>query len=85
SLRNYDRSQAVLPSRPDLDALDFIALDDVNTMMAIEEANELKPFALSNRQVDQLMAFLNALTDPDSLNLMHSLPETVPSGLVVAD
>ncbi|MET0084321.1 MAG: cytochrome c peroxidase [Sedimenticola sp.] len=85
SLRNYDRSQAVLPSRPDLDALDFIALDDVNTMMAIEEANELKPFALSNRQVDHLMAFLNALTDPDSLNLMHSLPETVPSGLVVAD
>lgn len=85
SLRNYNPDQLILPSREDLDALDLVALNDFDTIEAILEANELKRYEFSKRDIDRLIAFLNALTDPSSLNLIHSLPETVPSGLPVAD
>ncbi|AKT38600.1 cytochrome-c peroxidase [Chondromyces crocatus] len=40
---------------------------------------------LKDEEVADLMAFLSALTDPRSLNLMHLIPDSVPSGLPVAD
>jgi len=85
SLENYDPSQLVLPSRVDLDEKDLVALSDAGTIEAIKDASEIRRYYLTDRDIDRLVAFLNALTDPSSLNLMHSLPETVPSGLEVAD
>ncbi|EYF03235.1 Methylamine utilization protein mauG precursor [Chondromyces apiculatus DSM 436] len=40
---------------------------------------------LSDKEVVDLMAFLSSLTDPRSLNLMHLVPDTLPSGLPVDD
>ncbi len=86
SLRAYDRSQAVLPSRPDLDALDFLALDNPASRLALEAANTLDPVSgLSDSQIDDLIAFLGALTDPGSLDLRHTVPKRVPSGLPLAE
>jgi cytochrome c peroxidase len=46
----------------------------------IAAANEL-----TNRQVEDLLAFLRALTDPSSRDLSGVVPESVPSGLPVTD
>lgn len=40
---------------------------------------------LTDDEVADLMAFLSALTDPSSLNLLHLIPGSVPSGLPVDD
>jgi cytochrome c peroxidase len=92
SINSYDRTQAVLPSRPDLDALDFVIMDhqDVVDEIAEEAAAEFEELAaqprdLSDRDVDDLIAFLNALTDPAALDLRHLVPTRVPSGLPLAD
>ncbi|MHC4993301.1 MAG: cytochrome-c peroxidase, partial [Planctomycetota bacterium] len=80
SLHGYDTSQAVLPSRPDLDAHDFVVMQDGKRRREIARACELKPRGLSDRQVEQLIAFLHALTDPRSLDYRHEVPSKVPSG-----
>jgi cytochrome c peroxidase len=85
SLRSYDRDQAVLPFRADLNAIDFQLLDDATVMNAIAAANELGPRDLSETDIDRLMDFLWALTDPISTDLRHTVPEAVPSGLPLAD
>ncbi len=38
---------------------------------------------LSNQQVADLIAFLEALTDPKALDLSQQIPATVPSGLPI--
>ena len=85
SLHNYDQSQARLPSREDLDAFDFIVMDNPDSRNAIADANELFPANLSEKEFDDLMSFLNALTDPDALDLRHNVPGSVPSGLTLAE
>jgi cytochrome c peroxidase len=85
SLNHYDRSQSVLPSRLDLDELDFIATNNPNTRFEIEQRIEIPKIILSEHEFDDLMAFLFALTDPKHLDLRHTVPKSVPSGLTLAD
>lgn len=44
-----------------------------------------EPIVLSETELDNLMAFLSALTDPAALDMTAWVPATVPSGLPVAD
>ena len=85
SLYNYDSSQAVLISRPDLDSEDFITMSDADRVNYIAAYNGLPAMAYSERQVDLIMDFLNALTDPISLDLRANFPRSVPSGLSIVD
>ena len=85
ALNNYDQSQAVLPSRPDLDALDFITMDDQDRVDFIAAHNELPLMGYSDEDVDRIIDFLNALTDPSSIDLRSDLPRSVPSGLPLAE
>ena len=85
SLERYRRGDARLPSRADLDAQDFVVHDDPASREAIAQACELGPTWLSHEQVDQLIAFLHALTDPGSLDLRKTVPERVPGGLPIFD
>lgn len=85
SLLNYDQQQAVLPSRVDLDANDFIVMNDENRRSAIAAANELQPTALREKEVDALIAFLQALTDPAALDMRSDVPSSLPSGLPLAE
>jgi len=85
SLRNYDPTQAVLPSRPDLDALDFAALSQPAVVEAIAAVTQPPVQEIDDEEVEDLVAFLGALTDPDSLDLRHIVPPRVPSGLPLAD
>lgn len=85
SLENFDRSQVRMPSRSDLDDLDFDAMDDPLVVAAIAAANELPVGNLSDRQIGFLIDFLNALTDPAMLDLRQDVPRQLPSGLPLAE
>ncbi len=85
SLNNYDTSQAVLPSRADLDALDFVVQNDPARRQAIANANELAPISLSDRDVERIVAFLQALTDQSCIDLRRDVPASLPSGLPLFD
>lgn len=80
ALTAYDRSQAVFPA---LQADDWRALDDAEETARIAAANELAPVSLSDREVADLLAFLNALTDEAAVAGRLGIPEAVPSGLPV--
>ena len=86
-LENYDTTQAVLPSRTDLDALDFVHHGVQINRDAIAAAIDplAAPVNLNDRKVGLLIDFLHALTDPASADLRSTLPMTVPSGLPLAD
>jgi cytochrome c peroxidase len=85
ALHHYDAGQAVRPSRPDLDARDLVVQSDPARRAAIAEANEAIPVALGDREVQLLLAFLHALTDPAALDLRAEIPQSVPSGLPIWD
>ena len=86
SLLDYDcDTQPVMPSRDDLDEDDCAVMDSPELLHAIASANELSPKALSDRAVTQIVAFLRALTDPDSVDLRTDVPGEVPSGLPVVE
>jgi cytochrome c peroxidase len=81
----YDPSQAVLPSRADLDALDFAVMDDEELVELIADANELGPWPATDGEVADILAFLHALTDPAMLDLRADVPPSLPSGLPMFD
>jgi cytochrome c peroxidase len=79
SLNHYERSQAILPSSPALNPLDFVVHDDLSRRDAIALANEIEPVYLTDNEIDNLIAFLHSLTDPASLDLRKDVPKSVPS------
>ncbi len=81
SLMRYDPSQAVLPELAGHD--DFPVLADEEELARIAAANELEPVDLSDEEVRQIIAFLEALTDTASVEGRLGIPATVPSGLPV--
>ncbi len=86
ALYTYDPNQAVLPSRPDLDAIDFIVMEDASSVDAIAAAAyDMPTMHYSDRDVDRIIDFLHALTDPASIDLRKDIPASVPSGLPLAD
>jgi len=85
SLFSYDISQVRMPSRVDLDEQDFEVMNDGWRIEQIAQRNELASVDLSEEEVAELMSFLHALTDSASLDLRHTVPSSVPSGLTLAE
>ena len=81
SLKAYNVAQLVLPDLPN--SQDFRATLDPDEQAAIAAANELSPSNLSETEIIQIVAFLNALSDTTSLAGKLGVPQTVPSGLSV--
>ena len=77
---DWNKAQAVLP---DLDVEDWRAFEDPAERDAIAAAYEGPEFALGERQVAQLVAFLDSLTGQGVLAGRLGVPEAVPSGLPV--
>lgn len=81
SLRNYDVSQLPLPFQ-------LTVRDDEATIQwtlaTLDPLIQQVP-ELTDEEVDQLVAFLEALTDPAAVDMRHLIPATVPSGLPVED
>ena len=81
SLRHYARDQAALAALRD--AEDFRILDDPAEVDRIAAANELAPQVLADADIDALIAFLETLTDLQSVQGRLGVPASVPSGLAV--
>lgn len=80
SLASYDPAQLLLPG---FQANDFWVSETSGETDAIATANTLQPAPLSDDDVSYLVAFLNSLTDRQSLDGRLGIPERVPSGLPI--
>ena len=85
SLNSYDREQVSLPGRSDLDAIDFVVMEDPVRREEIAALNELEPSTLKKRELEQLLDFLHSLTDPAAQDMRMDVPPRVPSGLPIWD
>ena len=81
SLKNYDSTQIVMPG---FEAYDLRIISDPVELDLIAEANSLMPVDLSDNQVADIIMFLKALTDPQSVRGALGIPQIIPSGLPVA-
>lgn len=62
---------------------DWVALQDLEMRVAINAAKPGEMPVLSDTQIDDLIAFLDSLTDTSWTSRGLGIPETVPSGLPV--
>jgi cytochrome c peroxidase len=79
SLRNYDPSQLTV-------LLADKCQNQPGSLAAIEQwytDNASAGVQLSDEEMQQLLAFLDSLTSPSALDLNHTIPSSVPSGLPV--
>jgi cytochrome c peroxidase len=80
SLRNYDVGQLT-------ELLAETCQDQPETLAAILKwytpENASEGVKLSEQEMQALLAFLDSLTSPSALDLSHTIPESVPSGLPV--
>ncbi|CUH51902.1 cytochrome-c peroxidase [Shimia marina] len=60
---------------------DFIVLDRKIDVLQIAGANELPAIDLTDQEVNDIIAFLETLTDYDALKGRFGVPDAVPSGL----
>ncbi|RLA50249.1 MAG: hypothetical protein DRQ65_09210 [Gammaproteobacteria bacterium] len=80
------RIKPVMPSRADLDDIDCIVMDDPTRVQAIAKAAEGYSLVyLDDREIEELLAFLHALTDKSDIDLRSDVPAAVPSGLTLAE
>ncbi len=81
SLRSYDVSQ--LP--PELRETFRGDPASIRAILQRLDPAVSEPLELSDREVNQLLTFLEALTDPRAADLREDIPASVPSGLPIAD
>jgi cytochrome c peroxidase len=79
SLRRYDPGQV----KPELQSAVHADSATVELLLATLDARVATPKELSAAELSDLMAFLQALTDPASSDLRQDIPPSVPSGLAV--
>ncbi len=81
-LMRYQPAQAALPDTQGL-ADDWAMMNDPAQRIEIAAAIELNPTPLSEAELADLLAFLDALTDPAAAAGRLGVPNAVPSGLPV--
>ena len=81
SLKSYLAANAVLPD--DIAGDDFELMRDETEVEKIAAANTLDPTTLTDREIDEIIAFLHALTDSQSLKGALGIPPSLPSGLAI--
>lgn len=80
ALGSYDRSQARLHDVT-LDDGDWTVMDNFDEVMRIAMSAEIAPVSLTDPQIADLVAFLDALTDPGAGKDRLGPPDRLPSGL----
>jgi cytochrome c peroxidase len=79
----WSPEKARLPEAPWLATTDFIILQDRREMARQQAAIELAPKRLTDAEIDDIVAFLHALTGRTAKARPLGRPERVPSGLPV--
>lgn len=81
--QNWSRNSAELPTAPWLEAIDFAIQSDQREMQRQAATLDITPVSLSDTDVADLVAFLQALTGETALYRPLGQPLHVPSGLPV--
>ncbi|MEM9107811.1 MAG: cytochrome c peroxidase [Pseudomonadota bacterium] len=79
----WSRDKVALPGDDRLEKVDFAAMQDRRERARVRNAVDIEPIVLDDRDVQHLIAFLNALTGEKSVSGRLGRPDTVPSGLPV--
>ncbi len=79
SLQNYTGAQL----HPSLQGSVQTSEAVIGDILATLDGNVATPLNLSDDEVQELIAFMEALTDPRALNLEGTIPASVPSGLPI--
>ena len=83
ALAQWKNENAQLPNVPWLTAVDFAIQEDTREMARQTAAIELRPIDVSEGDIADLVAFLNALTGKSVEDRPLGRPDSVPSGLSV--
>lgn len=79
----WTRDLAGLPNVPWLSEIDFVIQSDTLEMARHAATLDVRPVALSEAEVDDIVSFLECLTGASALDRPLGRPDTVPSGLPV--
>ncbi len=85
ALKHFDPARTVMPHTQVLTAEDATIMKQPEEVLELARRSEITAIPLSSDEIDQIIAFLHCLTDPASQNLLHDIPQRVPSGLPVYD
>ncbi|MCK0150774.1 c-type cytochrome [Marivita sp. S6314] len=80
---DWTLAQAALPDVPWLTEIDLVIQSDALEMDRQAAFLDVRPVALSDAEVEDIVAFLESLTGKTALERPLGTPETVPSGLPV--
>lgn len=83
SRKHWQRDDAQLPDVAWLNETDEIVLQDKREMARYNAKLDIKPRALSRESIEQLLAFMHALTGASVNTPSLGIPQTVPSGIPV--
>lgn len=79
----WTTADAKLPEIPWFEQVDFIIQQDAREMARLAQKIDVRPVQLSDAEVNDLVAFMHALTGKTADTRPLGRPETVPSGLPV--
>lgn len=80
---SWTPEMAALPEAPWLAAIDFVVQQDAAEMARQAAALDITPLGLTESEIDDLVAFLHALTGTTAEDRPLGVPDSVPSGLPV--
>ncbi|WP_371156816.1 cytochrome-c peroxidase [Jannaschia sp. 2305UL9-9] len=83
ALDSWTPDLARLPAADWLGSIDFVIQSDTREMARVRQAVDIRPVALSDGDVADLVAFLQALEGGESRYGRLGVPDAVPSGLEV--
>ena len=81
SFESWEPDQTILPDFPEAEATDWAIREDQSEVARISASTALAPAVLTDAEIASLVAFLESLTDEDSLDGRLGRPDRVPSGL----
>ncbi len=83
SFDHWQPVQAGLVPAPWLAAIDFVIRSDSREMQRVRNKIDIEPVALSDKEIDDLVNFMSALTGKTATQLPLGIPVEVPGGLSV--
>jgi cytochrome c peroxidase len=80
---SWQHKNAILPTAPWLEAIDFVAFSDVRERVRLRSKVDIQPLQITDQDVADLVSFLDALTGATAQERPLGRPQSVPSGLSV--
>ena len=81
--QKWDSSMAKLPEAPWLKDIDFVVLSDKRETERLLSRIDIEPIEITEKEIDEIISFLYALTGKSKNNRPLGRPSAVPSGFPV--